>query len=57
MLGFRAGILGLFKNVISQISCSGSFSVELAQGGFMAIRDVSLKKPARTLPLFFYFLL
>lgn len=44
-----------FKNVISWVSCSGSFSVELAQGTFIVIRDVSLKKLADTLPFIVLF--
>lgn len=54
MLWFRTGTLHLCKNLISLVSCSGSFSVELAQGSFVEIRDVILKKPANTLPFISY---
>lgn len=48
---FKHDILDLFKNAISWVSCSGSFSVELAQGSFTAIRGVILEKASHILPL------
>lgn len=51
---FKISVLDLFKNAISWVSCSCSFSVELAQGSFTAIRGVLLKKASHILPLIFF---
>lgn len=55
ILWFRIGILGLYKNVISWVACSGSFTIELAQDSFIVIVNILWKKPASTLPFIILF--